>query len=182
MAMVAQKTFRRGAAAGLLTAAGAEFGKSCLIGLTFAGLTISGRLQPELHRRLPLAAALYLVWRAGNMLRCRFRAARKSAASATSRPIVDGLSVGFGNPTAFAVFAAFLPQFTAAGGSTAAPALRMGGSYLCVAHVFHLALAAVVSCIRVPGGSARIGGMAELASVVVYLGIATAAAVEFLNA
>jgi threonine/homoserine/homoserine lactone efflux protein len=145
-------------------------------------LTISGNLQPELFRWLSLAAALYLVWRAANTLRVRYLASQKPAAAGSSRPIVDGLTVGFGNPTAFAFFAAFLPQFMHAGDSTAGPMLRLAGSYLCTALLFHLVLVLLVSSVRFPGGNGRMGRLAELGSVAVYLGIAAVTAIDFLKA
>jgi len=182
MAMVTHNTLRNGATAGLLTAASAEFGKVCLIGITFAGLTISGELQPELFRWLSLVAALYLVWRAANTLRCRYLSRQKRLIAGSSRPIIDGLSVGFGHPTALAFFAAFLPEFMNAGDSTAGPMFRLAGSYLCTALIFDLALVLVISSVRFRGGHARLGGLAELGSVAVYLGIAAATTVEFLNA
>lgn len=182
VAMVTHNTLRDGTTAGLLTAISAEFGKVCLIGITFAGLTISGKLQPELFRWLSLAAALYLVWRAANTLRCRYLPAQRRIAAGSSRPIVDGLTVGLGNPTALAFFAAILPQFVHAGESAAGQMFGLAGSYLSTALVFHLALVFIVSRVRFPVGQARIGGLAELGSVAVYLGIATATAVEFLKA
>ena len=182
VAMVTHNTLRDGTTAGLLTAVSAEFGKVCLIGITFAGLTISGKLLPELFRWLSLAAALYLVWRAANTLRYRYLAAQKRIAAGSSRPIVDGLTVGFGNPTALAFFAALLPQFMNAGESAAGQMFRLAGSYLGTALLFHLVLVLVVSSVRFPGGHTRIGGLAELGSVAVYLGIAAGAAVDFVKA
>jgi threonine/homoserine/homoserine lactone efflux protein len=181
VAMVTHNTLRNGAQAGAVTAISAELGKTCLIGILYAGLTISGRFHPGLFRWLSLAAALYLVWRAAHTLRCRYLRLGKRATAGSSRPIVDGLAVGFGNPTALAFFAAFLPQFMTAGDSAAAPVFRLGASYLCTALIFHAVLILALSSIRIPAGRSRIGGLAEVGSVAAYLVIAAATTVDFLR-
>src|SRR5262245_17108856 len=111
MAIVAHNTLRHGAAAGLLTAIGIEFGESCLLGAMFAGLTISGALFPGLFRWLALAGAFYLVWLAANALRSRYPAARSARATRARMPIVDGLTIAFGNPATLVFYTAFFPQF-----------------------------------------------------------------------
>ncbi|HEY7689348.1 MAG TPA: LysE family transporter [Dongiaceae bacterium] len=180
MAMVTHNTLRSGAPAGLMTAIGAEIGKVALIGLMFAGLSVFRELRPEMLRWLSLFAALYLLWRAANMLRYRHVRARTRAAMQSSRPLFDGLTVGIGHPTALAFFSAFLPQFVNAGEPMTEPMLRLTACYLGTALLFDVAFILVVSSIRIPAGHGRFGGFAELGSVAVYLAIATAATADFI--
>jgi threonine/homoserine/homoserine lactone efflux protein len=182
MAMVAHNTLRDGAMGGLKTAIGVELGEVCLLGVTFAGLMISGELLPELFRWISLAGALYLVWLAVNALRCRYMPSRSSAAAGSSRPVIDGLTVAFGNPTALVFYAAFFPQFIDFDHSIPEQILQLGAMYLSAALLFDLVFVLAFACIRRPAGLTRFAGFAELASAAVYIAIAMVTVVEFMKA
>jgi threonine/homoserine/homoserine lactone efflux protein len=181
MAIVAHNTLRHGAAAGLLTAIGVEFGELCLLGAMFAGLTISGELFPGLFRWLALAGAFYLVWLAANALRSRCLAASNARAARTRMPIVDGLTVAFGNPATLVFYAAFFPQFLDPDRSVAQQTLVLGAVYLCTALAFDLVCVFTLARIRLPAGWARFAGFAELGSAAVYVAIAVIAIVGFIK-
>jgi threonine/homoserine/homoserine lactone efflux protein len=181
MAIVAHNTLRHGATAGLLTAIGIELGELCLLGATFAGLMISGELVPGLFRWLTLAGAFYLVWLTVTALRSRCRAASRATAPRTRMPVVDGLTVAFGNPATLVFYTAFFPQFLDPSGSIARQALVLGAAYLCTALTFDLACVFILGRIRLLAGWTRFASFAELGSAVVYLAIAAIAVVGFIE-
>ncbi len=182
MAMVAHNTLRDGAAGGLKTAIGVELGEVCLLGVTLAGLTVSGELLPEFFRWLSLAGALYLVGLAVNMLRSRSRPSRRPRAAGRSKPIIDGLTVAFGNPTALAFYAAFFPQFINFGHSIPEQILQLGAMYLCVSLLFDLVCVLAFACMRLPASLARLANFAELGTAAVYLAVAAATIAGFVKA
>jgi threonine/homoserine/homoserine lactone efflux protein len=181
MAIVAHNTLRHGAAAGLLTAIGVEFGELCLLGATFVGLMISGELLPDLFRWIALAGALYLLWLAVTALRSCCLPTSKPTAAHTRRPLVDGLTVAFGNPATLVFYAAFFPQFLDPNGSIAQQAVVLGVAYLCMTLIFDLVCVFTLVRIRLPAGGARFVRFAEWGSAVVYLAIATIAAIGFIQ-
>jgi threonine/homoserine/homoserine lactone efflux protein len=181
MAIVAHNTLRDGATGGLKTAIGIELGEVCLLGVTFAGLMISGELLPALFRWISLAGALYLVWLAVSTLRSRYMPSRNARATDTSRPILDGLTVAFGNPTAVVFYAAFFPQFIDLDHSIPEQILQLGALYLCAALLFDLTCVLAFACIR-PAGLARFAGLAEWGSAAVYLAIAAVTVAGFMKA
>jgi len=182
MAIVAHNTLRDGAIRGLMTAIGVELGEVCLLGVTFAGLMISGELLPELFRWISLAGALYLVWLAVSTLRSRYVPSRRPLAPGSRRPIIDGLTVAFGNPTALVFYAAFFPQFIDFDQAIPEQILQLGALYLCAALLFDVICVLAFACIRLPARLARFAGFAELGSVAVYLAIATVTVVGFIEA
>ena len=182
MAIVAHNTLRDGATGGLKTAVGIELGEICLLGVTFAGLMISGELLPELFRWISLAGALYLVWLAVGTLRSRYVPSRRPLAPGSRRPIIDGLTVAFGNPTALVFYAAFFPQFIDFDQAIPEQILQLGALYLCAALLFDVICVLAFACIRLPARLARFAGFAELGSVAVYLAIATITVVGFIEA
>ena len=181
MAIVAHNTLRDGATGGLKTAIGIELGEICLLGVTFAGLMISGALLPELFRWISLAGALYLVWLAVGTFRARYVPSRRPLAPGSRWPIIDGLTVAFGNPTALVFYAAFFPQFINFDQAIPQQILRLGALYLCAALIFDLVFVFAFVRIRLSAGLARFAGFAELGSAAVYLAIATITMVEFVR-
>jgi threonine/homoserine/homoserine lactone efflux protein len=181
MAIVAHNTLRDGATGGLKTAIGIELGEICLLSVTFAGLMISGELLPALFRWISLAGALYLVWLAVGALRSRYMPSRNARAAGSSKPILDGLTVAFGNPTAVVFYAAFFPQFIDLDQSIPEQILRLGALYLCAALLFDLTCVLAFACLRRPAGLARFAGFAELGSAAIYLAIATITVVGFIK-
>jgi threonine/homoserine/homoserine lactone efflux protein len=182
MAIVAHNTLRDGATGGLKTAIGIELGEICLLGVTFAGLMLSGELLPALFRWFSLAGALYLVWLAVSTLRSRYMPSRSARTTGSSKPILDGLTVAFGNPTALVFYAAFFPQFINLEHSIPEQILQLGALYLCAALLFDLTCVLAFACLRLPAGLARFAGFAELGSAAVYLAIATVTVVGFMKA
>jgi threonine/homoserine/homoserine lactone efflux protein len=181
MAIVAHNTLRDGATGGLKTAIGIELGEVCLLGVTFAGLMISGELLPALFRWISLAGALYLVWLAASTLRSRYMPSRSARVTGSSRPILDGVTVAFGNPTALVFYASFFPQFINFDHSIPEQILQLGIMYLCAALLFDLTCVLAFACTRLPASLARFAGFAELGSAAVYLAIATVTVVGFIK-
>ena len=182
MAIVVHNTLRDGAAGGLKTAIGIELGEICLLGVTFAGLMISGEFLPALFRWISLAGALYLVWLAVSTLRSRYMPSRSARATGSSKPILDGLTVALGNPTALVFYAAFFPQFINFDHPIPEQILQLGAMYLCAALLFDLTFVLAFACIRRPAGVMRFGDVAALGSAAVYLAIATVTGIGFLKA
>jgi threonine/homoserine/homoserine lactone efflux protein len=81
MAMLAHNTSRYGATAGFLTVIGVDLGETCLLGGTFAGLTLSSDLLPLFFRWVSLAGAPYLVWLAAEAFLVRRRTSSKPDSS-----------------------------------------------------------------------------------------------------
>ena len=181
MAIVAHNTLRDGATGGLKTAIGIELGEVCLLAVTFAGLMISGELLPALFRWISLAGAVYLVWLAVSTLRARYMPSRSVRVTGSSKPILDGLTVAFGNPTALVFYAAFFPQFIDFDDAIPGQILQLGALYLCTALLFDLACVLAFACIRRPARLARFAAFAELGSAVVYFAIATVTVIGFVN-
>ena len=182
MAIVAHNTLRDGATGGLKTAIGIELGEICLLGVTFAGLMISGEMLPTLFRWISLAGALYLIWLAVSTLRSRYAPSRSARTTGSSKPVLDGLTVAFGNPTALVFYAAFFPQFIDLDHAIPEQMMRLGALYLCTALLFDLVCVLAFACIRLPAGLTRFAGFAALGSAAVYLAIATATLVGFMTA
>ena len=182
MAIVAHNTLRDGATGGLKTAIGIELGEICLLGVTFTGLMISGEMLPALFRWISLAGALYLIWLAVSTLRSRYAPSRSARATGSSKPLLDGLTVAFGNPTALVFYAAFFPQFIDFDQAIPEQILQLGAMYLCTALLFDLVCVLAFACIKLPAGFARFAGFAALGSAAVYLAIATATVVGFMTA
>jgi homoserine/homoserine lactone efflux protein len=182
MAIVAHNTLRDGAMGGLKTAIGIELGEVCLLGVTFVGLIISGELVPALLRWISLAGALYLVWLAVSALRSRYMPSRSARVTGSSKPIVDGLTVAFGNPTALVFYAAFFPQFINFDHSIPEQVMQLGAIYLCAALLFDLVFVLAFARIRLPAGFTRFAGFAELGSAAVYLAIAAVTVAGFMTA
>lgn len=182
MAMVAHNTLRDGAAGGLKTAIGIELGEICLLGVTFAGLILSGEFLPELFRWLSLAGALYLAALAVSTLRSRPEPSPGLRRAGRSKPVIDGLTVAFGNPAALAFYAAFFPQFISFDRSIPEQILQLGALYLGAALLFDLVCVLAFACLRRPAGSARLAGLAKAGSAALYLAIATVTVVGFVQA
>jgi threonine/homoserine/homoserine lactone efflux protein len=182
MAIVGHNTLRYGATAGLLTVLGIELGEVCLFGATFVGLMISGEFLPELFRWLSLAGALYLVWLAVAALRSRYMPSRTQADAGSPRPLVAGITVAFGNPTAIVFYAAFFPQFIDPKYSISEQMLQLGATYLLTALVFDLISVVAFANVCLPAGLRRFAGFAELASGAVYVAIAVFTVISFMKA
>ena len=182
MAIVAHNTLRDGAAGGLKTAIGIELGEICLLGVTFAGLMISEEFLRALFRWISRAGALYLVWLAVSALRSRDMPSPSARATGSSKPILDGLTVALGNPTALVFYAAFFPQFINFDHPVPEQILQLGAMYLCAALLFDVTFVLAFACIRPTAGVARFGDVTALGSAAVYLAIATVTVVGFLQA
>lgn len=182
MAMVGHNTLRHGLTAGLLTVLGVELGEVCLLGATFFGLVMSGKLVPDLFRWLSLGGAVYLLWLAIGALRSRHAASRARVHAATPRPLLAGITVAFGNPTAILFYAAFFPQFLDPARPISAQVLQLGAIYLAVSVVFDVASVLAFANLWRPAGLRRFAGVADLASAAVYTAIAVGTAVSFMNA
>jgi threonine/homoserine/homoserine lactone efflux protein len=182
MAIVGHNTLRYGLTAGLLTVLGVELGEVCLLGATFAGLLISSEFLPQLFRWLSLAGALYLVWLALAALRSRHAALRARSGAGSPRPLVAGITVAFGNPTAIIFYAAFFPQFLDPARAISGQVLELGAIYLATSLIFDLASVLAFANLWRPAGLRRFAGHADLASAAVYVTIAIATAISFVNA
>ena len=160
---------------------GVAVGKLCLLGATFAGLAISGEMFPRLFRWLALAGAVYLVWLAANAPRSSSLVASNASATSTRMPIIDGLTIAFGNPVSVVFYMAFFPQFLDPDRSVAQQTLVLAAVYFCTALTFYLVCVFILSRFRLPAGWARFDSFAELGSAAVYLAIAVIAVLGFIK-
>jgi homoserine/homoserine lactone efflux protein len=181
MAIVVHNTLRRGTTAGLLTATGAEFGRLCLLGVTFLGVMASPRFLAMLLQWLPLTAALYLIWLAGNILSFHDRRSHGSVSVCSRRPLLEGLTVALANPAALAFYTAFFPQFIHTHEPFRPQILALGSAYLCTAIAFDLAYIVIVVRIKPPVESTWIVSRAKLITAVVYLLVAAMAVAQFVS-
>jgi threonine/homoserine/homoserine lactone efflux protein len=180
MAMVAHNTLRDGMKAGLLTAIGVELGDACLLGATFAALTLSGELMPTVYRWLSLAGALYLIWLAAEALLVRRRSSRQASSSRCRKPILEGLTIAFANPAALLFYTAFFPQFIDPDHSISEQMVVLSAAYVGVALVFDSAC--VLAVARLPASWTPLGRFAEAGSAIVYLSIAVVTVLRFVEA
>ncbi len=158
MVMVGHNTLRYGVTAGLLTVLGVELGEICLLSATFTGFLIASEFLPQLFRWLSLAGAVYLVWLAVAALRSRYMPSRTRIVAGSARPLVAGMTVAFGNPTAIIFYTAFFPQFLDPGHSIAGQVLQLGAMYLFTSLIFDLISVAVI------GSHASASGLKRFAS------------------
>ena len=176
MAMLAHNTSRYGVTAGFLTVIGVDLGEMCLLGATFAGLTLSSDLLPLIFRWVSLAGALYLIWLAVEAFLVRRRTSSKPDLS-RRKPILDGLTIAFANPAALLFYTAFFPQFINPERSISEQMIVLSATYVCARLAF--GSACVLAMARLPAGRTRLGRFAELGSAVVYLSIAAIAVLRF---
>jgi len=172
MAIVAHNTLRHGTTSDFLTAIGVELGRLCLLGAMFVGLTMSIGFSPGLFRWLSLLGAFYLVWLAVDALRFRDLPLRSPISLPSRRPIVNGLTVAFGNPVALLFYAVFFPQFIDSDHSIVEQMSALGAGYLCTALAFDFACVMTVACVRLSVDWTRFGSLSELGSAAVYFSIA----------
>jgi threonine/homoserine/homoserine lactone efflux protein len=183
MAIVAHNTLRHTTAAGLLTVVGVGLGDACLLGATFAGLTLSDELLPVVFRWLSLAGGLYLIWLAAEALLGRHDISRKPNLSRCRKPLLDGLTIAFANPAALLFYAAFFPQFIDPDHSIPEQMIVLSALYVCTRLAFDSAWVLTVARLRLPAGwSRQIGRFAGLGSAVGYLSIAVITALRFIEA
>lgn len=182
MVMVGHNTLRYGVTAGLLTVLGVELGEVCLLSATFTGFMIASEFLPELFRWLSLAGAVYLAWLAVAALRSRYMPSRTRIGASSPRPLVAGMTVAFGNPTAIIFYAAFFPQFLNPGHSIAGQVLQLGAMYLLTSLTFDLVSVLVFAGMYRPTGLKRFASFAELASAAVYGVIAVVTVISFISA
>ena len=180
MAMLAYNTSRYGMTAGFLTVIGVDLGEMCLLGATFAGLTLSSDLLPLFFRWVSLAGALYLIWLAAEALLVRRRTSSRPDLSRCRKPILDGLTIAFANPTGLLFYTAFFPQFINPERSISEQMIVLGATYVCARLAF--GSACVLAIARLPTGRTRLGRFAELGSAVVYLSIAAITVLRFVAA
>ena len=131
MAMLAHNTSRYGVTAGFLTVIGVDLGEMCLLGATFAGLTLSSDLLPLFFRWVSLAGALYLIWLAVEAFLVRRRTSSKPDLSRCRKPILDGLTIAFANPAALLFYTAFFPQFINPERSISEQMFVLSATYVC---------------------------------------------------
>jgi homoserine/homoserine lactone efflux protein len=182
MVIVGHNTLRYGVTAGLLTVLGVELGEVCLLSATFTGFLIASELLPELFRWLSLAGAVYLVWLAVAALRSRYVPSRTRTGASSSRPIVAGITVAFGNPTAIIFYTAFFPQFLDPAHSISRQVLQLGAMYLFASLTFDLISVLVFAGLYRPTGLKRLASFAELASAAIYGAIAVVTVISFVSA
>jgi threonine/homoserine/homoserine lactone efflux protein len=181
MAIVAHNTLRHGATAGLFTVMGVELGELCLLGATFAGLTLSAQLLPVFFRWLSLAGALYLVWLAADALRFRDLPERNPSLPRARKPIIDGLTIALANPGALLFYIAFFPQFIDPYRLVAEQMAVLGAVYVCATLAFDCACVLAVAHIKLPAAWARFSSFAGPASAAVYLSIAIVTILKFIE-
>jgi len=177
MAMLAHNTSRYGVTAGLRTVIGVDLGEMCLLGATFAGLTLSSDLLPLFFRWVSLAGALYLIWFAVEAFLVRCRTSSKQDLSRCRKPILDGLTIAIANPAALLFYTAFFPQFINPERSISGQMIVLSATYVCTRLAF--GSACVLTMARLPAGRTRLGRFAELGSAVVYLSIAAITVLRF---
>jgi threonine/homoserine/homoserine lactone efflux protein len=180
MAIVSHSTLRYGRSAGFLTVLGVGLGEVCLLGATFAGLTLSGELLPAVFRWLSLAGALYLVWLAAEAVIVRRRVAPLPGATRCRKPVLEGLTIALVNPAALLFCTAFFPQFTDPGRSIPEQVIVLSALYLSTRLAF--GSACVLAVARVPAGWTGLGRFAQFGSAVIYLSIATVSVLAFVGA
>jgi threonine/homoserine/homoserine lactone efflux protein len=183
MAIVVHNTLRRGAAAGLFTALGVEFGEVIVISAVFLGLAVSQEFLPLLFRWLSIAGVFYLIWLAARALFRPDPAAHSAAKPRSSTPIVDGLTIAFSNPTTFIFYTAFFPQFIDPHHPVFGQLVVLGAIYLGASLVVDLIL--IISAARVrainlhhQSGFAR---FAERGSAAIYIFVAAITVLELAN-
>jgi threonine/homoserine/homoserine lactone efflux protein len=182
LAIIIHNTVRHGVLAGFLTALGVELGDLFLLGATFAGFTISDTFLPALFQWLSLAGALYLMWLAAEVLLLRRRTSGKGALPRCRWPMFEGLTIVLSNPTALLFYAAFFPQFIDPERSIPEQMLILSTLYVCAGVLFDAVCVLAVARLRLPAGWTRIGRYAELGSVALYLTIALATILNFVEA
>jgi threonine/homoserine/homoserine lactone efflux protein len=182
MVIVGHNTLRYGMTAGLLTVLGVELGEVCLLSATFTGFLMVSEFLPELFRWLSLVGAVYLIWLAVAALRSRYMPSRTRTGASSPRPLVAGITVAFGNPTAIIFYTAFFPQFLDPGHSISGQVLQLGALYLSTSLIFDLISVLVFAGMYRPTGLKRLASFAELASAAVYGVIAVVAVVSFMSA
>ena len=150
MAIVAHNTLRDGATGGLKTAIGIELGEVCLLGVTFAGLMISGELLPALFRWISLAGdSICLACREPAPL--PLYAFTKRACDRLSIPFLMGSLLHSVIPPPLSCYASFFPQFINFDHSIPEQILQLGAMYLCAALLFDLTCVLAFACTRLPG-------------------------------
>jgi threonine/homoserine/homoserine lactone efflux protein len=172
LAIIVHNTVRHGRLAGFLTAAGVELGDLFLLGATFAGFVISGKLLPMAFQWLSLAGAIYLIWLAAKTLLSRHRAVQERDPRRGRWPMLDGLAVVVSNPTALLFYAAFFPQFIDPDRSTSEQMIVLSAGYVGAGVAFDAACVLTAAHLRLSKSWSRIGRFAEIGSAIVYLTIA----------
>jgi threonine/homoserine/homoserine lactone efflux protein len=180
MAIVSHGTLRYGTVAGFQTLLGVGLGEVCLLGATFAGLTLSGELLPTVFRWLSLAGALYLIWLAVEAVLVRGRTSSNSGSTRCRKPILEGLTIAFANPAALLFCTAFFPQFINTDHSISEQMVVLSAIYVSTRLAF--GSACVLAVARLPAGWTRFGRFAELGSAAVYLSIAAITVLTFVDA
>ena len=182
MAMIAGNTLRFGTTAGFLTVIGVEAGDACVLGAMLAGLVLSDELLGAVFRWLSLAGAIYLIWLAAEVLAIRHRNSRQAILSRSRKPILDGLTIVFANPSRLLFHTAFFPQFIDPDHPMSEQLVMLGALYVCTALAFEYSCVLTVARLRLPTGWARAGRVVELGSATVYLSVAVVTVFKFLEA
>ncbi len=110
--LIIANSLRHGTRAGLLNAAGTQFGLAVMIGIVGIGLTSIMEAMGHWFDWLRLAGAAYLVWMGWQMI----RSTGAGSAEAAPRPprggfLAQGALVALSNPKTLVFFGAFFPQF-----------------------------------------------------------------------
>jgi homoserine/homoserine lactone efflux protein len=177
--IVVHNTLRSGTTAGVMTAFGVEFGETLVLGAVFAGLAVSQEFLPLFFKWLSLAGIAYLLWRAVLTLWRARRISPERSIKGTSRPLIDGLTIAFSNPTTLVFHTAFFPQFISPQHPFLTQLLLLGAIYISLSLVFDFIFIIAATRLRhiANGGAARFARLGEIGSALIYMCIASFALV-----
>ena len=172
--IVAHNTFRGGAAAGIVTALGVEIGEVFVLAAVFSGLILSQEFLPLLFRWISFAGIGYLIWLAIGIVRSPGLGGCNAAATRSSRPALDGLTIAFSNPATFIFYTAFFPQFVIPHQPLLPQLITLGSIYLVASLAFDIVIIVAVARLRSSTGRGhfRFARHAELGSAAVYMCVA----------
>lgn len=183
-AMIVHNTLRNGTRTGLMTALGVEFGEVIVLSAVFTGLALSQEFLPTVFRWVSFIGILYLLWLA---IRAIFRPQSSSCDGrrrASSRPVTDGLTIAFSNPTTLIFYTAFFPQFISPHDPLLPQLILLGAIYIASSFTFDMLCIFGAARLRLSmgGKGRRFARLAELGSAVLYFGIAAMALSSFTTA
>ena len=183
VAIVVHNTLRKGMTAGLWTALGVELGEVLVLGAVFTGLILSQEFMPLLFRWISLAGIVYLIWLAIRAFRSHKPSSHETIIKGSSRPIIDGLTIAFSNPTTLIFYTAFFPQFVSPHHPLLQQLVMLGAIFLVASLVFDIICIAAAARLRPSPSLGRTGfdRLAELGSAALYLCIAAVALLGLAN-
>lgn len=109
--LIIANSLRHGTRAGLLNAAGTQFGLAVMIGIVGIGLTSIIEAMGHWFDWLRLAGAAYLVWMGWQMIRSSGGGAAQAPRMPRGGFLAQGALVALSNPKTLVFFGAFFPQF-----------------------------------------------------------------------